>query len=1093
MPAGVIDVRAQVFCDLGPVISGQLSDDPVAPGVGLLRTQGEVVINGLIQPARGTEIKLGVRLPDGKLTRLPRRLRVIKADSDPINNQTTLTVGCLLTLKWDFVQPAVFAAANDPPWSNVDTAAGSSPIVSFLSGVLAFCLSNCSITQAASNPTINGVKAVDKIDVSNGYLNIASTIIAEAGMYGFIDADEKLRLRQLLAPTTKGPLLTVNDTITNETIGNPAPPERITISFGQAVLPTIEGNSNYKPDNPTNKPYKWPPYGPPDPNDPPYDPKRDPLQGWTFQQTISPAETFVVEYRKNLNGVYQTRSDQVKFASISEVLTQYQTLNYTDKDGKEQSQDVVATTVSTTTTCVGAANPTRWKSKLEAGSPAYPGVELIKRTESFNKYIITEDGPIEVEVSTYEYEPRIAFAGGLAIENYKNIDLGTGIVLVRKTIVEKQQNKEADLTLQFTTVYQAWGATAGGKTAASVIMNGLKRAEDATRISGTYALVDRMTALICNGTEKVVNIGRGTAPALPSKLRQQNDRLYGVQNDLNVNGGWDKSDLKEGEKSQSQIITLLYGSDWTLKTERYEMQYCPDSYIATAVDSGDNGTGLKYFHVPSGSFAYFYGKVVYFILSGMAHGKSITTELRNLPSEPMGTIYLETAGTVGRFRANGTTFAWDAQGLIAGCDAMLDGGAGKLTGASGVDWFPLQVPSANLQTVTPTTNASPALANTITTPNGFDPAAPGGIWSSLGTAGVASDVYAAELTVASVVDAVPETVKRESVSRSLTWLLSVPYDATPVTVSLVSVAVSYGTFTSFTATTVPGASWVTSVTLFVPGVRTDGKGYNGGVAWVTPATTFTPGGITNSPNNGVALVTPSTTFTPGQRFNGVGMNLGVAWVTSSTTFTPGATGDPYFSNVALLLHMDGSNGSTTILDSSSNARTTSSVSGALSTANKKFGTASFTGGDANWTGAYTSPINSVYTIEAWLYRSSASNADSNIFRFGDETAGRVYIYYRSNNKLEYEQYGIGARFLSSSAVPLDTWFHLAVVFFSGANTLIFINGVQIGSIGNEAFGNNNKLTVFAPDSNHYIDEVRLTSYARYTANFTPPGGPFPNS
>lgn len=1092
MPAGVIDVRAQVFCDLGPVISGQLSDDPVAPGVGLLRTQGEVVINGLIQPARGTEIKLGVRLPDGKLTRLPRRLRVIKADSDPINNETTLTVGCLLTLKWDFVQPAVFAAANNPPWSNVDTAAGSSPIVSLLSNVLAFCLSNCSITQATGNPAVTGIKATDRVDVSNGYLDIASTIIAEAGMYGFIDADEKLRLRKVLVPRSKGPLLTVNDTITNETIGNPSPPERITISFGQAVLPTVEGNPNYKPKTPSDKPYNWNDDGSSNNNN-----NNSLLQGWTLQQTVSPAETFAVEYRIKVGEVYQTKSDQLSFASVSEVLTQYQTLTYTDKDGIEQSQDVVATTISTTLTCVGAANPTRWKSKLEAGSPAFPGEALIKRTETFNKYIITEDGPIEAETTTYEYEPRIAFAGGLAIENYKNIDLGVGIVLVRKTIVEKQQDKEADLSLQFTTVYQAWGATAGGKTASSVIMNGLKRADDATRISGTYTLVDRMTALVCNGTEKTINIGRGTAPALPSKLRQQNSRLNNVQNDLNTNGGWDQSNSKDserkGEKSKSQIITLLYGSDWTLKTEKYEMQYCPDSYIAPSIGTGDNGTDLKYFHVPSKDFAYFYGKVIYSILSGMAHGKSITTELRNLPSEPMGTIYLETAGTVGRFKANGTTFAWDAQGLIAGCDAMLDGGAGRLAGASGVDWFPLQVPAANLQTVTPAVNGSPALANTIATPSGFDPAAPGSVWASLGTAGVESDVYAAELTVANVVDAVAETVQRESVSRSLTWLLSVPYDATPVTVSLVSVAVSYGTFTAFTATTATGVSWVTSVTLFVPGVRTDGKGFNGGVAWVTPSTTFTPGGITNSPNNGLALVTPSTTFTPGLRFNGVGVNLGVQWVTSSTTFTPGNTGDPYFSNVALLLHMDGTNGSTTIQDSSSNARTTSSVSGALATGTKKFGTASFTGGSAEWTTAYTSPINSAYTIEAWLYRSSSSNAESYIFRFGDETNQRVYIYYKANNKLEYEQFSIGARFTSSSAVPLDAWFHLAIVRTSGANTLIFINGVQVGSITNEPFGNNNKFVVYAPDSNHYMDEVRLTTYDRYTANFTPPTGPFQNS
>jgi hypothetical protein len=223
------------------------------------------------------------------------------------------------------------------------------------------------------------------------------------------------------------------------------------------------------------------------------------------------------------------------------------------------------------------------------------------------------------------------------------------------------------------------------------------------------------------------------------------------------------------------------------------------------------------------------------------------------------------------------------------------------------------------------------------------------------------------------------------------------------------------------------------------------------------------------------------------------MNLGVQWVTSSTTFTPGNPAGVPFSSVALLLHMDGTNGSTTIQDSSSNARNTSSVSGALTTATKKFGTASFTGGSAEWTTAYTSPIDSAYTIEAWLYRSSSSNADSYIFRFGDETTGRVYIYYRYNNKLEYEQYGIGTRFSTSSAVPLDAWFHLAIVRTSGANTLIFINGVQVGSITNEPFGNNNKFVVYAPDSNHYIDEVRLTAYDRYTANFTPPTGPFPNS
>jgi hypothetical protein len=257
MPAAPVDVRAQVFSNLGTVISGQLSDDPVAPGVGLLRTQGEVVISGLIQPAKGTELLLGVRSPGGRLTRFPRRLRVIKADSDPIANETTLTVGCLLALKWDLVQPEIYYAIDYPTWTPVDTAAGSTPNICFLGSVLAVCLDRCSITQATNNPVVPWAKAISSIDLSDGYLEIASKIIAESAMYGFIDASEKLRLRRVLVPASKGPFLTINDTITIEAIGNPSPPEEITISYGQSVWPTVETSPNYKPKAPGDEAYTW--------------------------------------------------------------------------------------------------------------------------------------------------------------------------------------------------------------------------------------------------------------------------------------------------------------------------------------------------------------------------------------------------------------------------------------------------------------------------------------------------------------------------------------------------------------------------------------------------------------------------------------------------------------------------------------------------------------------------------------------------------------------------------------------------------------------------------------------------------------------
>jgi hypothetical protein len=832
------------------------------------------------------------------------------------------------------------------------------------------------------------------------------------------------------------------------------------------------------------------------------------MQNWTIQKTISPAEEYAIEYRIKVGDSYETRSDRVSFASQSEAITEYETLNYIDKDGKEQKQDVVAVTIATTTTCVGAANPTRWKSKLEAGSPAFPGAQLTKRTETFNKYVITEDGPVESEVTTFEYEPRIAFAGGLAIENYKNIDLGTGNILIRKTIVQKEQNKAADLTLQYTTVYQAWGTTAGGKTAASAIMASLKRATDPERIDGTYLLVDRMSSLICRGVEKSINTGRGTAPVEPKEIDKQNEELKNKQKELKTNSSFNVTpgSLFFGNDA-TPFTELSFGADEASSRAEYNMQFAPDSYLEPASDGGggggggDNNTGLTHVYASSSAAAYEYGKAVYAILSGMANGKSITTEFRNIPSEPMSSIYIEAAGTVGRFRANGITYAFDAQGMVAGCDAMLDGGAGLVAGGSGADWFPMAVPATNLSTLTPAVSGTPALANTIAAPGGFDPAAPGNIWSSLGTAGAGSDVYAAAVTKATVVGSVAETVRRESVSRSLSWLLTADYDMTPQTLSLAGVTTNYGTLQTFTVAENPGVAWVTNITTFDPGERRDGQGYNEGVAWVTPSTTFTPGGANNGPNPGVTWVTPATTFTPGARTDGVGFNPGVAWVTPATTFTPGARNDGR--TVLLLLHMDGADDGTTFTDSSSYARTITVIGSAVTKTNiKKFGTASLQGTDGCLRFSPSITLAGDFTIACWfsanniatdqamfgffgdannqLIRLNADNIGQSIMSYsGSEPGGGQHLWNPSNSFLSGFSSGV---------------FNYYAVTRQGSTVRLFVSGnlltaqtftgtILLNTVGAGFNGTSQRIV-------GNMDEVIITSECLYTASFTPPTAPF---
>jgi hypothetical protein len=66
--------------------------------------------------------------------------------------------------------------------------------------------------------------------------------------------------------------------------------------------------------------------------------------------------------------------------------------------------------------------------------------------------------------------------------------------------------------------------------------------------------------------------------------------------------------------------------------------------------------------------------------------------------------------------------------------------------------------------------------------------------------------------------------------------------------------------------------------------------------------------------------------------------MSVIYINSYQFAAPAGPTDPYFSNVSLLLHGDGANGSTTIVDSSPSPKTVTAVGNAqISTAQSKFG------------------------------------------------------------------------------------------------------------------------------------------------------------
>lgn len=204
--------------------------------------------------------------------------------------------------------------------------------------------------------------------------------------------------------------------------------------------------------------------------------------------------------------------------------------------------------------------------------------------------------------------------------------------------------------------------------------------------------------------------------------------------------------------------------------------------------------------------------------------------------------------------------------------------------------------------------------------------------------------------------------------------------------------------------------------------------------------------------------------------------------------------DTYFGNVVLLLHMDGTAGSTTFTDNSINAKTTGAAGNTqISTTNKKFGTGggSFNSGYLNVTGSSDFQFGTGdFTVEFWIYPTSIPNPGAIMFN------NLFYIALESPSKISFTSVFT----LTFNDVLSNTWTHIA---FSKSASVVraFKNGVLVNSISDTAshdIPGNFQLGQFAEygawQFPGYIDDFRITKgVGRYVANFDVPTAAFPNS
>jgi len=228
----------------------------------------------------------------------------------------------------------------------------------------------------------------------------------------------------------------------------------------------------------------------------------------------------------------------------------------------------------------------------------------------------------------------------------------------------------------------------------------------------------------------------------------------------------------------------------------------------------------------------------------------------------------------------------------------------------------------------------------------------------------------------------------------------------------------------------------------------------------------------------------------------------MSWTITPQTKVPV---DPNISQVSLLLHGNGTNGSTTITDNSPTPKTVTAGGNAqISTAQSKFGGASIA---FDGTGDYISiPAitafeygTSDFTIECWIRFASITGVQ--IFydqRFAAGT-GPQPVLYTNGTSLRY--FFNGSDRITIATVAANQWYHLALSKQS-SSIKAFIDGVQGGSTyvdatsyttGPSIFVGNDTYTPAGFGFNGYIDDLRITKgIARYIANFTPPAAPFPD-
>jgi hypothetical protein len=1076
-----VDIRATVACSLGTVISGNVNDEYVQ-GTGLIKCSGTVVINGIITPAIGTAVTF-TYTKSGVTRSIPRKLRVLSSFADPFRRTTSVELGCKLTYLSDKRDSIDWTAFDDTENTLTEADAKIVTISIRAQAVAKKCMDELGVFGTF---TLTNKFSVARFDLSPGYVQVLSDLLVSESLCGYLDANEVLQVFSLDQPGGTGPVLDATQLVDIGKIGvGQLPGEAVTVSY--STLKLKRDVPQKAPDDISTAPETGNGNGGTEGGgdggtegggdgenqEQASSDAFNPNLPWYNQRTVN-IYSVSIEFRSPT-----TNQPDSKYANILEVTTV--STQYAEK--KTIRNGVVTVPVERITV-------------LETRSPAIMGSIL---AEYLTAGIPVVDVPVSRQtVETFEYDAEgiESFYSRYVVGGFGFVAGAVSLPFVfsRADFVEFQPNAQIAIEYETrstittalsrqvtTTLYVPWYKTQNGQQAIAAA----RSAMDAAYWVELY--LNRLAAMPLTMIDQRVEIVSGqTGPtSAPSPADVINARAAVVKTTQSESKApRDKISYRTESKAE---LTLALGSATAQRRIELSLPYAPDDVFTKSGSTYGSAAS------DAAAKAQLYGRVQNRLLLGNRSGMNLQCAPEILPGAPFAPFVVKSGSTSALYRTNGTNWTFDAQGLVASTDALFWGGVG---GNAGESWFPVAPGITTLPTTpgTTTVNITDASGNVV------------GSYQQMtvtGTVPVAQEtrLLQATLRVRPVVTSLPYALQQTAevaittrLRAVVTSIKSISVPAAAVTVASLAPKVSTGARVLVPAVAVQVAAQV-------PGVSS-------GASVAVPAAGITVTGVVpdvvgrQKTTVQVPVATVQVAGLAPLVATGASVSVAAAGVTVAGLLPEqvGLAKDPNFSSVSLLLHMDGSNGSTTFTDSSSNAHAITVFGNArLTTADKRYGTAALTLDGTVGTYVRTPADTDFalgtgdFAVECWC-RPTVVSSNDGLFTFGDANSGLFLAAFSSGWYLGTA--GAGGTYMGTATAGV--WQHIAVTR-SGTSLRLFINGTQLGSTltnSTNLTGNQLKIGYYYDSTFGFvglIDEFRVSKVARYTANFTPPTAPFPDA